>query len=88
MVKLFKFVTPQNQSEMSLGLPFGSVTLKNHQIVPESNFTKLYSDMFIEMPSTDSETSDVQVEPITAELLNETVPTVEKRKAGRPKKSL
>lgn len=86
MSNFYRLETPDNKPEITLGLPYGSVTMKNGQIVPKSPYTATFTDLFKEIPD---EVKNVEVKvqmetPVEFTQVDIKVEAPAKRKAGRP----
>jgi hypothetical protein len=89
MSAYYELVIPDGKKEITLGLPYGSVTMKNGQIVPRSSYTETFRELFKEIPDAVTEKVTVTAEAIADEKMETPevkMETPAKRKAGRPKK--
>lgn len=78
----YTLFVPDGKPEITLGLPFGSVTLKNGQIVPGSVITQTYPHMFKPIEE------EIKITNPEIKVVKEIAVSEEpKRKAGRPKKT-
>jgi hypothetical protein len=85
---MYKLVIPSKQQDITIGMQYGSVTIKNGQIVPDSDIVRLFPDYFVPIP--EDKPAPVKLEtpvetPVLETPLKMTAPTEPpKRKAGRP----
>lgn len=82
-------VNLQRGTEITLGLPYGTVTLTHGQVIPESIITKSYPELFIAIPDTVQEVAPVDaiIEKIKEQLNSSQNDNPAPKKAGRPPKS-